>query len=106
MPRGNSVAPHRFPAELGSRSSLVSGNPTRQVSDDLGSLLHGEMDLIQVIEHSLHLLGLAMQGLSGLGSNLNGVLYYLRKQLLGSGLPMSVTCGDPGHVAKMRLVCS
>ena len=91
--------------ESGSRSSLVSGNPTRQVADDLGSLLHGEVDLIQVIEHPLHLLGLPMQGLCGLGSNLNGVLYYLRKQLLGSGQPMPVTCGDPGHVAKIRLFC-
>lgn len=67
-----------------SRSLLISSNSARQVANDLGGLLHGEVDLIQIIEHPLHLLGLPVQGLSCLGANLYGILYNLRKQQMKS----------------------
>lgn len=57
---------------------LISGNGACDVSYDPGSLLQGEMDLVQIICHSLQLLGLVIQLLSCLGTN----LYCLSHKLL------------------------
>lgn len=57
---------------------LISGNGACDVSNDAGRLLQGKMDLVQIICHSLQLLGLVMQLLSCLGAN----VYCLSHKLL------------------------
>ena len=83
---------------LKNQRPLVSGDSSCEVPNDLGSLLHGEMDFIQVIQHPFHLFCLPMLGLSCLGSNLDGVLHNLRMQHRVSmpnlrGICQHVGCG-------------
>ncbi len=61
----------------GGRVALVCGNTAREVSDDLGRLLHGEMNLVKIIQDPLHLLRLPMQRLRCLCPDLDGVFHNL-----------------------------
>ena len=68
----NAYLPNKFDA------LLISGNGACDVSYDPGSLLQREMNLVQIICHSLQLLGLVIQLLSCLSAN----LYCLSHKLL------------------------
>lgn len=55
--------------------ALVGGEATCDVPDDLPGLLHVKADLLQRVEHTVHLLALRLQRLGRLCANLNGGLH-------------------------------